>query len=101
MDFSKIHLLPEELRLLKSLAKKGSRQPTPEELEWAKSLHMKYQLIQPEVNGCYSAKKDGRRYLLWLKDDRFRHRKPVYIASASLAISLLSLIVSLFSLLRS
>ena len=86
---------------MKSLVRKGPRRPTPEELEWAQSLHTKYRLIQPEGNGCYSAKKDGRRYLYWLKDDWFRHRKPVYIASASLVISLLSLIASLFSLLRS
>ena len=101
MDFSKISLLPEELQLLKSLVKKGPCRPTPEEQEWAQSLQLKYRLIQPEVNGCYSARKDGRRYLYWLKDDRFRHRKPIYIASASLVISLLSLIISLVSLLRS
>ena len=101
MDFSKISLLPEELRLLKSLVRKGPRQLVPEELKWAEGLHLKYHLIQPEEHDCYSAKKDGRRYLLWLKDDRFRHRKPVYISLASLVVSLLSLVVSLLAFLRS
>lgn len=99
MDFSKIELLPEELKLLKSLANHGARALLPNEIAPAKSLQLKFHLIAPTDNGQYMALKDGKRFLLWRKDDRFRHRKPVYISWIALAVSCASLVFSVITFL--
>lgn len=70
MDFSKIVLLPEELALLKRLAKRSPRMIRPEEGSPATSLSMKWRLIQPEPGGQYSIRKDGKRYLLYCRSQR-------------------------------
>lgn len=100
MDFSKIQLLPDELKLLQSLAKHGPRALRPAEEEPAKSLQVKFHLIRLMENGQYEALKDGKRFLLWRADDRFRHRKPVYISRLALLISFASLVLSIASFFR-
>ena len=96
MSFTEIELLPEELHLLRELLKSGPRKISASEQEPARSLRMKYKFIQIDEAGKYFATKDGRRYLQFRREDRFRHRWPVYLAIASFIISLISLSFSIF-----
>lgn len=70
MDFSKIVLLPEEMTLLKRLARRSPQALRPEDMDAAAALSSKWRLIQPESNGTYSANKDGCRYLVYCKAQR-------------------------------
>lgn len=70
MDFSKIILLPEEMSLLKRLARHSPQAICPQDTDAAVALSTKWRLIRPEDNGMYSANKDGRRYLVYCKAQR-------------------------------
>ena len=70
MYFSKIVLPPEEMSLLKRLARRSPQRIRPEDTDAAAALCSKWRLIQPENNGMYSANKDGRRYLVYCKAQR-------------------------------
>ena len=67
MDFSKIVLLPEELALLKRLAKRSPQAIRPEDKDLVTSLSLRWQLVRPENNCQCAINKDGRRYLLYCK----------------------------------
>lgn len=95
MTFADISLLPEELRLLKSLKRHDPRALTEQELAYSNSLLLRFHFIQPE-HGTYSITKDGLRYLRFCREDAFRHRWPVYLSIASFIVSVVSLAISLF-----
>lgn len=67
MDYSKITLLPEELKMLKRLAKYGPCDLSRNDQKIAMSLVLKFYLAKVEDNGKFNATKDGRRYLCFLK----------------------------------
>lgn len=96
MTFSDISLLPEELRILRSLKRSGTRSLTEKEQADSGALLARYYFIQSE-QGLYSITKEGRRYLRFRREDSFRHRWPVYLAIASFLLSVVSLAISLSS----
>lgn len=89
--FDKIVLLPEELRILKKL--KNGKPHDFGDINFH-SLFVN-QLIEHTGNGHeVKLKVTGRQYLIWLHEDIFRNRWPVYISIASLVVSLFSLVMS-------
>lgn len=90
--FNEIVLLPEELKVLKKL--KNGRPHDFGKLE-SHSLFFNC-LIAPTGKG-YEVKitNQGRRYLIWMREDVFRHRWPVYLSIAAFVVSLISLVVSI------
>lgn len=91
-SFDQIVLLPKELKILKKL--KNGKPHDFGEIEFH-SLFTNH-LIEPTRNG-YEVRisTTGSRYLIWRREDIFRHRWPVYLSIAAFVVSLVSLAVSI------
>ena len=95
-DLSKIQVHPDDLKLLKKLRRKKSLLPGNLDVQ---NLFLD-ELIQPArrcqdtgVNEIELSDK-GKFFLQWRSEDMFRHRWPVYLSIAALAISIAAFIRS-------
>ncbi len=97
MKFESLALLPEELRLLRRLKMFG---PQPIDESHVRQL-LVWGLIEDvphsQADGSlrFKISKSGQRYLIWRREDNFRHRWPVYLAILALIVSAIALITSL------
>lgn len=98
MTFSDIALLPEELRILRRLNHGKAQKLTAQELKDAGPLINRFYFIEAQQGGMFIISKEGRRYLVFHREDAFRHRWPVYLSIASAFVAVFSLLVSLASL---
>lgn len=94
MDFTKVTLLPEELRLLKRLARHSPRTLSGTDESIARAISYHFRLIDLSGTYDFSINDNGLRYLIWRRDDRFRHRWPVYLSVLAILISVAALIRS-------
>lgn len=98
-DFSKVTLFPEELRMLKKLSKGGTVKREDVNGAALRSLGNQYGFVQLCEDELYRITINGKRFLAFRREDRFRHRWPVYLSTAAFVVSLGSIVLSLISLL--